>query len=40
MACMLNYLNDLAEKHVVTLEDPIDTISLIDGAFSITRDWN
>ena len=24
MACMLNYLNDLAEKHVVTLEDPIE----------------
>ena len=24
MACMLNYLNDLAEKHVMTLEDPIE----------------
>lgn len=24
MACMLNYLNDIAEKHVVTLEDPIE----------------
>ena len=22
--CMLNYLNDLAEKHVMTLEDPIE----------------